>query len=68
MIGRPNEWQELVKKSVLNTRATTIPPRTQPKAQPQYVVQKEPEKEPEQDEKKGGLFGSIKSVLKKDVF
>ena len=70
MIGRPNEWQEIVKKSSLNTRSSTIPPRTQPKATPQYAAQKDkaPEKEPEQEEKKGGLFGSIKSVLKKDVF
>jgi hypothetical protein len=67
MIGRPNEWGDLVKRSSLNTRSATIPPRTQPKTEPKYVVQKEPEKEPEQEEKKG-LFGSIKSVLKKDVF
>jgi hypothetical protein len=67
MIGRPNEWGELVKRSSLNTRTATIPPRTQPKAEPKYIVQKEPEKAPE-EEKKGGLFGSIKSVLKKDVF
>jgi len=67
MIGRPNEWGALVKRSSLNTRSATIPPRVQPKTEPKYVVQKEPEKEPEQEEKKG-LFGSIKSVLKKDVF
>ena len=67
MIGRPNEWGDLVKRSSLNTRSATIPPRAQPKTEPKYVVQKEPEKEPEQEEKKG-LFGSIKSVLKKDVF
>jgi len=69
MIGRPNEWEALVKRSTLNVRTATIPPRTQPKTQPQYVVAKDhaPEKEPE-EEKKGGLFGSIKSVLKKDVF
>ena len=67
MIGRPNEWGDLVKRSSLNTRSATIPPRVQPKTEPKYVVQKEPEKEPEQEEKKG-LFGSIKSVLKKDVF
>jgi hypothetical protein len=67
MIGRPNEWQELVKKSSLNTRTATIPPRTQPKAEPKYIQEKPPQKEPEPEEKKG-LFGSIKSVLKKDVF
>jgi hypothetical protein len=31
------------------------------------VIQEAPEKEPEPEEKRG-LFGSIKSVLKKDVF
>jgi hypothetical protein len=65
MIGRTNEWQELVKKSTLNTRSATVPPRpAQPKAQPQYVVHQEKAPEPE-EEKKGGLLGSIKSVFKK---
>jgi hypothetical protein len=69
MIGRPNEWKELVKKSVLNTRAATIPPRNQaPKTQPNYVIHKTPEKEEEPQEEKKGLLGSIKNVLKKDVF
>jgi len=68
MIGRPNEWEALVKRSVLNARAATIPPRSQPKTQPNYVIQKTPEKEEEQPEEKKGLLGSIKNVLKKDVF
>ncbi len=67
MIGRPNEWQELVKRSSLNTRSATIPPRAAPKTEPQYVVQKGPAKEPEAEEKKSGLFGSIKSILKKEL-
>jgi hypothetical protein len=67
MIGRPNEWKELAKKSSLNNRPAAGPVRTQPKAEPKYVVQPTPEKEPEPEEKRG-LFGSIKSVLKKDVF
>jgi hypothetical protein len=67
LIGRPNEWKELVKRSTLNERTKTIPPRTQPKQDPKYVVHKEPEPEPEA-EKKSGVFGSIKSILKKDVF
>ena len=67
MIGRPNEWKELAKKSSLNTRPSATAARPQTKAEPKYVVEPTPEKEPEPEEKRG-LFGSIKSVLKKDVF
>jgi hypothetical protein len=67
LIGRPNEWKELVKRSSLSARSSTIPPRTAPKQDPKYVVHKEPEPQPEA-EKKSGMLGSIKSILKKDVF
>ena len=36
LIGRPNVWPDLVKKSVLNARLPPPPPK--PKPQPQYVV------------------------------
>lgn len=62
-IGRPNKWEDLVKRSVLAVRtATNTAPR--PKATPQYVVQKAPEPPPV--EEKRGLLGSLKSFIKKD--
>jgi hypothetical protein len=64
LIGRPNQWVEIAKRSKLNTRAATIPPRPAQRPEPQYVVHKTPEPEPEPEEKRG-LFGSIKSILKK---
>jgi hypothetical protein len=61
-IGRPNNWAEIMKKSILTPRtATTIPPRTA-KSEPQYKVAKEPQP---QEEKKGGLLGSLKNIIKK---
>jgi hypothetical protein len=61
-IGRPNNWAEIMKKSILTPRtATTIPPRTA-KTEPQYKVAKEPQP---QEEKKGGLLGSLKNIIKK---
>jgi hypothetical protein len=67
LIGRTNEWKELVKRSKLNAnRSTTIPPRNAAKPEPKYAIQDAPEKE--EPEEKRGLLGSIKSVLKKDVF
>ena len=68
LIGRPNEWAELVKRSKLNTRSATIPPRAA-KTEPKYMIQDAPpEPEPEADKQKSGVLGSIKSILKKDVF
>jgi hypothetical protein len=62
-IGRPNKWEDLVKRSVLMNRPTsTAPPK--PKTTPQYVVHQVPE--PPAEEKKGGLLGSLKSFIKKD--
>jgi hypothetical protein len=60
-IGRPNEWVEITKKSVLNPRTATIPPR--PKVEPKYVIQSEPE--PEAQPEKKGLLGSLKNIIKK---
>ena len=62
-IGRPNEWPELVKRSVLNLKAAAAPV-TRQKAETQYLNQK-PEEAP--GEKKVGLFGSIKSILTKEL-
>ena len=64
-IGRPNSWAELVKRSVLVAKpaTSTMPPR--PKQEPKYVIHKEPDPPP-QEEKKGGLLGSLKSLIKKD--
>jgi hypothetical protein len=63
-IGRPNNWADLVKRSVLSAKpAATMPPR--PKQEPKYVIHKEPAPQP-QEEKKGGLLGSLKSLIKKD--
>lgn len=62
-IGRPNEWPELVKRSVVNHKAAAAPaPR--PKAETQYLNQKP---EPAPGEEKRGLFGSIKSILTKEL-
>jgi len=62
-IGRPNKWEDLVKRSVLMTKhATNTAPR--PKTQqPNYVVHHVPEPV---EEKKSGLLGSLKSFIKKD--
>ncbi|MGZ5034098.1 MAG: hypothetical protein ACXWAC_12945 [Usitatibacter sp.] len=60
-IGRPNKWEEIVKRSVLSQRAPAPAPK--PKTEPQYVVHKDPE--PEAEEKRSGLLGSISSFIKK---
>jgi hypothetical protein len=62
-IGRPNQWIEVAKKSVLNARTATIPPRSGPKVEPKYVIHNESE-QPAQD-KKVGLLGSLKNIIKK---
>jgi hypothetical protein len=64
-IGRPNGWADLVKRSVLvKPASSTLPPKPRPKTEPQYMIHKEPE--PAAGEKKSGLFGSLKSLIKKD--
>ena len=60
-IGRPNKWEEIVKRSVLSQRASAAP--TRPKTTPQYAVQDPPPAPLE--EKKSGLLGSISSFMKK---
>jgi hypothetical protein len=62
-IGRPNQWEPLVKKSVLMPRSATIPPKSTPKVEPKYVIHNEPEPAAE---KKVGLLGSLKNIIKKD--
>ena len=61
-IGRPNNWAEIMKKSILTPRTSTTIPPARPKTEPQYKVHKEPEP---QEEKKGGLLGSLKNIIKK---
>jgi hypothetical protein len=64
-IGRPTQWAELVKKSVLNVRAAPPPPK--PKPQQQYVPPPRPAAAPTPPaEEKRGLLGSLKSFIKKD--
>jgi hypothetical protein len=63
-IGRPNEWPELVKRSVVNQKSATTTQTQRPKAEPQYLNMK-PEEAP--GEKKVGLLGSIKSILTKEL-
>jgi hypothetical protein len=60
-IGRPNTWVDLTKKSVLNPRTATIPPRA--KAEPKYVIHDEPAPAPQPEKK--GLLGSLKNIIKK---
>jgi hypothetical protein len=60
-IGRPNKWEEIIKRSILSQRAPTLAPR--PKTEQQYAVHKAPEPAPE--EKRSGLLGSISSFIKK---
>jgi hypothetical protein len=62
MIGRPNQWADLVKKSMLSPRPTAPTPK--PRSEPQYV-KSVPQEEPQADAKRG-LLGSLKSFIKKD--
>jgi hypothetical protein len=61
-IGRPNEWEEIVKRSVLNQKQSA-PVTPRPKPEPKYVAQHAPAaREPEE---KPGLLGSLKNLIKK---
>jgi hypothetical protein len=62
MIGRPNQWTEVVKRSILTPRPAASAPK--PKTEPQYVVHRAPEPEPSAEEKRG-LLGSLKSLIPK---
>jgi hypothetical protein len=62
-IGRPNQWSELVKRSVLNQRAAA-PAAPKPRVEPNYVIHNAPQ--PEAAVEKRGLLGSLKSIIKKD--
>jgi hypothetical protein len=61
-IGRPNKWEEIWKRSMMNQRPAAPPPKPRPKTEPQYVIQNTP---PPAEEKKSGLLGSISSFIKK---
>jgi hypothetical protein len=64
LIGRPNNWIDTSKRSVLNQRpATPVAPKPKPRIEPNYVVHQTP---PEPEPEKKGLFGSIKNIIKKD--
>lgn len=71
LIGRPSQWGEIYKKSMLNMRSTTqTVARPKPPAPPQAqytparpAAPKAPAPPPEE---KKGLFGSLKSLIKKD--
>ena len=62
-IGRPNRWQDLVKRSVLSQR-TAAAAAPKPKSEPSYVIHKTPEPAPVEEKKT--LLGSLKSIIKKD--
>ena len=60
-IGRPNKWEELVKRSVLNARAPAPAPKPRGETQYAKAAPAAPAAEPE----KRGLLGSISSFIKK---
>lgn len=62
-IGRPNKWEDVIKRSVLTTRPGSVA-SPKPKTAPQYVVHNVPEPPPAGE--KRGLLGSLKSFIKKD--
>jgi hypothetical protein len=75
LIGRPNQWKELAKKSALTvSRTVTVAAKPKPAtgAQPAYAppqsqrpaAPKAPPAPPPEEKK--GLFGSLKSLIKKD--
>ncbi|MBL0143892.1 MAG: hypothetical protein IPP91_17775 [Betaproteobacteria bacterium] len=64
-IGRPNEWLEIVKRSVLNQRVA-VAAAPKPKVEPQYAVRKDPPRVAPAAEEKRGLLGSLRSFIKKD--
>lgn len=65
LIGRPNTWTDLVKKSVLNARMPAPAPKPKPQAQFTPPPARPAPAAPPPEEKKG-LFGSLKSFIKKD--
>lgn len=59
-IGRPNKWEEVVKRSAINNRPVSAAPR--PRNEPQYAAQAAVPA----DDGKRGLLGSLRSFIKKD--
>ncbi len=66
-LGKPGEWADIVKRSVLNQRPAAPAPVAKPKVEPQYVPPVRENHQPAAEEKKGGLLGSVVSFLKKDL-
>ena len=69
LIGRPTVWPEIVKKSVLNVRPAAPPPKPKPQVQVPYTpphARAQAAPPPPPPEEKKGLFGSLKSLIKKD--
>jgi hypothetical protein len=64
-IGRPNKWEEIWKKSMLQAGRNQPQVKPRPKVEPNYVIQQAPP-EPTEEKKPGGLLGGLKSILKKD--
>jgi len=65
-LGKPNEFADIVKRSVLNQR--TIPPvASKPKVEPQYGPVKANGAAPSAAEEKKSVLGSVVSFLKKDL-
>ncbi|HET7730269.1 MAG TPA: hypothetical protein VFK48_09575 [Usitatibacter sp.] len=62
-IGRPNKWEELVKRSMLSVRPSAPAPK--PRSEPQYVNVKA--KEAAAEGEKRGVLGSITSILNKKI-
>lgn len=60
-IGRPNNWAPVVKASAANVRPAVVAPK--PKTEPRYVTAPEPPAE-----EKPNLLGSLKSLMRKDIF
>ena len=62
-IGKDSNFKNYNRRPAFNPSSTGQFARTQPKT-PQYVANPAPPAR-EEEEKKGGLFGSLKSVFKK---
>ncbi len=65
-IGKESQFKEYNRRPSQSAGSATGQYRAQPKMAPQYVVPP-PEAPKVEEEKKGGLFGSIKSVLNKPI-
>ncbi len=64
LIGRPNNWAAVVKASAANVRPTNG--AVKPKVEPRYAIAPEPEAPAA--EEKSNLLGSLKSLMRKEIF